>query len=435
MKPLDTRLVRQHAAPIRHRPLGLLLAAIVCAAWPAQPAAAGDWPQILGPHRNGQADEEHLLTAWPAGGPAVAWQCEVGSGFAGVAVEKSSAVVFYRRATELVAEARQVATGEPLWKVTFPTRYASTISADDGPRCVPVISAGLVYLLGPGGELQCVTLDTGKRVWFRNLYQDFKAPEGYFGAGSSPLVEGGKLLVNVGGKGAGLVALALADGKTQWQATDELASYSSPIAATIDGVRHVIFVTRLSVVSVDAETGAVRFRFPFGARGPTVNAANPLILGDHLFVSASYGVGAVWAEITRSGAREIWAREDVMSSQYTTCVASDGLLYGIDGRQDVGVARMRCFDPRGPKVLWTREGFGTGNLILADGKLLAMKTDGELLLLDPTPRAFSRLASAKVFDDTVQALPALADGRLLVRDTKTLKCLTVGGAAGARPSP
>ena len=115
-----------------------------------------------------------------------------------------------------------------------------------------------------------------------------------------------------------------------------------------------------------------------------------------------------------------------MSSQYTTCVEKDGYLYGIDGRQDVGVARLRCFDPRQPKVAWTKEEFGTGTLILADGKLLIMKTDGELVLAEPSPEKFRPLATAKLFDTTVQALPALAAGRLFVRDTKTLKCLAVG---------
>src|SRR6185295_9030292 len=102
------------------------------------------------------------------------------------------------------------------------------------------------------------------------------------------------------------VALDLASGRTLWKSTDELASYSSPAAATIDGERHVVFVTRLNVVSVDPHSGNVRFRFPFGARGPTVNAATPLVLGDHLFVSSSYGVGARWAKIDKGGAKELW---------------------------------------------------------------------------------------------------------------------------------
>jgi outer membrane protein assembly factor BamB len=198
------------------------------------------------------------------------------------------------------------------------------------------------------------------------------------------------------------------------------------VSATIDGVRHVVFVTRLNVVSVDPRTGAVRFQFPFGQRGPTVNAANPLILGDHVFVSASYGVGAQWAKVGAKRATTVWENDDVMSSQYTTCVEKDGMLYGIDGRQDVGVARLRAFDPKTGKVYWTEEGFGTGNFILAGDKLLIMKTDGELILAEPSPKAYRPLAKARLFDTTVQALPALSNGLLFARDTQSLKCVQVG---------
>ncbi|MEX0675954.1 MAG: PQQ-binding-like beta-propeller repeat protein [Pirellulales bacterium] len=425
--PRPTPRLERRGAVVFNCPL-VVAAAFVFAAgvFAAASAWGGDWPQILGPHRNGKADGERLA-AWPAAGPRTVWQRGVGSGFAGLAVVGNRAVLFHRVDNQLIAEALDSATGKPRWKVTFETNFRGSISPDDGPRCVPIIHDGRVYLLGPGGELACVTLDTGKKVWLRQVYREFEAPDGYFGAGSSPIVEGDKLLSNVGGRGgAGLVAFALSDGKTIWQATDEAASYSSPTAATIDGVRHVVFVTRLSVVSVDPEQGSVRFRFPFGARGPTVNAANPLILGDHVLVSASYGVGAQWAKIEARRATAVWQSDDVMSSQYTTCVEKDGVLYGIDGRQDVGIARLRAFDPATGKIHWTQEGFGTGNLILADDKLLIMKTDGELILADPSPEAYRPLASGQLFEGTVQALPTLSNGLFFARDTKTLKCVAVG---------
>jgi outer membrane protein assembly factor BamB len=409
---------------IRIRFVWRLLLGLVCFAGPLR---AGDWPQILGPHRNGLADGERLAAKWPNAGPTPVWQRTVGEGLAGLAVRKNNAVLFHRLGDELVAECLDTATGKPRWKLSFPTRYVSTISPDNGPRCVPLIDQDRVYLIGPAGELQCAEMSTGKKLWYRDVFDEFDAPEGYFGAGSSPIVADGKLLLNVGGSsGAGIVALALDDGKTIWKATDDAASYSSPTAATLDGVRHVVFVTRLNVISLDPINGAVHFSFPFGSRGPTVNAANPLILGNHLFVSASYGVGARWARFSEDSVNIEWESDKVMSSQYTTCMHHDGYLYGIDGRQDVGVARLRCCDPLTGKIAWTREGFGTGNLILADGKLLIMKTDGELVLAEPRPKEFKPLASAKLFETTVQALPALSDGRLFVRDTKTLKCLLVG---------
>jgi outer membrane protein assembly factor BamB len=425
---LSPQSLQTHAWPRKICLIVSLLAVGLLADGTADVCKAGDWPQILGPHRNGQADGEQLAV-WPTAGPRLLWSREVGQGFAGVAIVGKRTVLFHRIENELVAEALDTNSGKPLWKTTFETTYRGSISPDAGPRCVPLVHDGYVYLFGPGGELACVTLEAGKKVWGRNVLQEFDGQEGYFGAGSSPIVEGGKLLLNVGGReGAGIVAFALKDGKTVWQSTDEAASYSSPVAMTLGGQRHVVFVTRLSVISVDPANGKVRFRFPFGQRGPTVNAANPLLINDHVFVSASYGVGAQWAKIDAAGASTVWENDDTMSSQYATSVEKDGVLYGIDGRQDVGVARLRAFDPRTGKVFWTEEEFGTGNLILAGDKLLVMKTDGNLLLVSPSPNAYRQLAQTQLFENTVQALPALSQGLLIARDTQTLKCVVVGAA-------
>lgn len=392
---------------------------------------AGDWPQILGPHRNGTADGEQFQ-AWGNSGPTLFWSREVGEGFAGIAVAGERAVLFHRPGADLVAEALDVKTGKPIWQTKFATRFRGSISPDSGPRCVPLVHKDRVCLVGPGGELACVALESGKVLWTRSLPQDFKAQDGYFGFGSTPIVEGDKLLMNVGGRDAGIVAFSLADGKTLWTAIDDDASYSSPALTTLAGQRQAVFVTRLTVTSVDPRDGRVLFEFPFGQRGPTVNAATPLVLGDHLFVSASYGVGARWVKLDASGPSVEWESDEIMSSQYTTCVEKDGVLYGIDGRQDIGVARLRAFDPQTQQVFWTEENFGTGNLILAGDKILVMKTDGTLVLFAASPKRYQSLAEAQLFDTTVQALPALADGRLFARDTRTLKCLQVGTPTAAR---
>lgn len=395
---------------------------------PMSLAGAGEWPQILGPERNGIADDESIVDSFAAAGPKTVWHYAVGEGFAGVAVAEGRVVLFHRRGAEELAEALEAKTGKPLWKQSFRASYRGGVSADHGPRCVPVIQKGRVFLFGAAGDLHCLSLDQGESIWSRAAGREFSIPESYFGAGSTPIVEGDKLLVNVGGKsGAGIVAFSLANGTTLWQKTDEQASYSSPIAVTEDGVRQVIFVTRLSAMSVDPADGTVRWRFPFGARGPTVNAANPLAFDGHLFLSASYGVGAVYADFTRDRAETLWNNNDTMSSQYSTCVRFQGFLYGIDGRQDVGSARLRCFDPVTGKVRWSKDRFGMASLILADEKLLVMKDDGSLILARATPDAYRELGQARILQGTTRALPALAGGLLYVRDTDTLKCVDLRG--------
>jgi outer membrane protein assembly factor BamB len=385
---------------------------------------AGDWPQILGPHRTGVAVDERIISSFPSAGPAILWEHPVGEGFAGVAVSDGTLVVFHRIGNEEVVEALDALSSSPKWSRKYPATFAGGYSQDHGPRCVPLIDHGSVYLYGATGDLHCLDLKSGKDRWSRAVGREFEAPDGFFGVGSTPIVEDENLLVNVGGKkGSGIVAFRLTDGKPVWQVSDEKASYSSPTAATIDGVRHVIFVTRLAALSIDPATGKVRWQFPFGDRGPTVNAATPQVIDGHLFLSASYGIGAVCRKIGTTSADEVWADNDTMSSQFSTAVPFDGLFYGVDGRVDIPPARLRCFDPRTGKVRWTKEGFPVSNLIVADGKLVIVTDDGMLVLVAPSAKSYSELARARIFRTTTRALPALASGRLYVRDTATLKCV------------
>jgi outer membrane protein assembly factor BamB len=388
----------------------------------------------LGPHRSGVAEGETVAIKWPSAGPPLAWSHSLGSGYAGPAASGGRVVVFHRVGEAERVETLDAASGRTLWKADFEASYGGGINPDTGPRCVPLIHKDRVIVFGAAGDLHCVALADGKKLWSRAAYADFDGDEGYFGAGSSPLAVGDVVLVNVGGREAGLVGFSLADGRTLWKSTDERASYSSPTYAEIGGKPHAIFVTRLSAISVDPATGDVRFQFPFGMRGPTVNAATPLVFeGNHLFVSASYGIGAVCSRIEGGTAKTVWASDEAMSSQYTTCVYRDGYLYGVDGREDIGEASLRCVDAKTGKVAWSEDGFGVAHLILAGDKLLAVANDGRLVIAEASPKAYRKLASATLFDEpgvAVRALPALAGGRLYVRGSigsgGKLKCWTVG---------
>lgn len=411
-----------------------LIAASVCAAallpgLGISSSSAGDWPQILGPDRNGVAQGESLRP-WPESGPQALWQAPVGLGYSGPIVIGKRVIVFHRQDDRELLTARDAATGKPLWNAEFPATYRGGVNSDTGPRCTPLAHAGKVYAMGAAGNLHCVDLASGKPIWSRDCYGDFQGDEGYFGAGSSPIVVDDKLLVNVGGKAAGVVAFDLATGETLWKATDERASYSSPTVATIGGKTLAVFVTRLKCLAIDPASGAVAFEFPFGSRGPTVNAATPLIVGDDLFLSASYGVGARLVDLQGAAPRQVWEKDGVMSSQYSTCVARDGFLYGCDGREDVGVAKLRCIEAASGRVVWTREGFGVAHLILAGDKLLILKVDGQLVLAEASPQGYKELASSSVFSGAARALPALANGLLYARDTSdeggVLKCLAIG---------
>jgi outer membrane protein assembly factor BamB len=403
-----------------------VIAAAVCAG-----AGAGDWPQILGPDRTGvAAADERLADRWPESGPPVRWQRDVGAGYAGLAVVGDRGILFHRRGDREIVEAIDVATGRSLWTADEPTTFQPQVGGGDGPLCVPLIDAGSVFTFGAQGTLACRELATGKTLWSRRTHREFGAAEGYFGAGSTPLVVGDLVIVNVGGRqDAGIVAFDRRSGDTVWQRTAEAAGYSAPVAVAVAGRPHVLAVTRSACLLLEATAGRVCWQFPFGKRGPTVNAATPVILPDgRLFVTAAYGVGGVCAEFDASTVRPLWQGEEPLATQYCTPLLVAGHLLGIDGRDDVPPADLVCADPLTGRVLWRERDFGYGTLLAADGKLLAAKTDGELRLLRTTPSGVEVLGRCRPLPGTLRALPALSRGRLYVRDDATLICLDLAPA-------
>jgi outer membrane protein assembly factor BamB len=397
-------------------------------------AAAGDWPQILGPARNGvAAADERLADRWPEGGPPQVWQRDVGAGVAGVVVVGDRVFLFHRVGDRELLEALDAATGETVWSEGHATSFVPQVGGSDGPLSTPIVHEGRVVVFGAQGMLACVDAASGRRVWQRATHREFDANEGYFGAGATPLVVAGRVIVNVGGRkgDAGIAAFDLATGETLWTATREGASYAAPVAALVGGVEHVVMVTRLACLLLDPATGDVRWSFPFGQRGPTVNAASPVLVGDgRLLVTAAYGIGSVCGTFDAAAFAPVWQGTESLASQYATPVLVGGLLYAIDGRDDVPPADLVCLDPTTGRVQWREQRFGYGTLLAADGKLVVAKTDGELVLVRPDGARLEVLARARPFAEgarggPLRALPALARGRLYLRNDRTLVALDV----------
>ena len=402
---------------------------------PLQGARGGDWPQILGPDRSGRAAaDERLADSWPTSGPKVIWRKGVGSGYSGIAVADNRAFLFHRQGGKEVIEALDAATGKTLWSESYPTTFRPQVGGGDGPLCVPVVRDGVVITSGAQGVLTARAADTGKQRWQRRTHEDFAAQEGYFGAGSTPLVAAGNVIVNVGGtkingvkKDAGIVAFKLESGDVAWSATAEPASYASPVEAPVGGQPRVLMVTRYQCLLLDPTTGKVQWQFPFGMRGPTVNAATPVLAdADHLLVSASYGIGSVYASFDGSGAKPAWDGTETLATQYCTPIVVGGHAYCIDGREDGPPGDLKCFEVATGKLAWVEKAFGYGTLLAADGKLIVARNDGGIALVKASPKRLEILSRARPLTGSVRALPALAGGRLYLRDDKELVCLDLG---------
>jgi outer membrane protein assembly factor BamB len=391
--------------------LSLLLAALLAA-----PAAGQDWPQLLGPTRNG-------VYAGPGRKPgAKLWSKAVGQGFSAPVTAGGKLFVFHRSGNEEVLEAWNVADGKAVWRYAYPTAYRDDFGFDEGPRAAPLFDSNRVYTFGAEGQLHCVDATTGKKVWSVDTAKTFNVRKGFFGAAPTPVIEGNLLLANIGGPDAGIVAFHKETGKVEWKATTDEASYSSPAVVLAGGLRRALFLTRAGLVDVDPANGKVRHQMPWRARSQaSVNAATPLAADNVIFLSASYGTGAIALEVQGSNYKKLWSNDDSLSNHYSTSVIAGGHLYGFHGRQEMG-QQLRAVELRTGKVAWSQDGLNAGTVTLLGDLLLVIRENGEALIVPARPDQFRVQSRQQLLPATIRSYPALAAGRLYIRNESTLAC-------------
>ena len=413
---------------------------------------AGDWPQLLGPNRDGVAVDERPLASLPDAA-APLWTAPVGEGFAGPAVVGGVAYLLHRPGNVLRLEARDAATGEQLWKADTPATYDRPgFISDRGPRATPVVtdpalldeSHARVLALGAGGLLRCVSAADGRELWRTDVAKRYRGDLGYFGLGSVPLVvpdgAGGAIVIVVPGgfrQNAGIVGLDLRTGAERWTAARAKPCYGSPILVTIAGEPVAIVPTRVTLYGLNPLTGDVRWEVPFGAQGPTAIGANPVVLpgGDEdakrIFLSSNYSTGDLLLTAGPDGAKVVYNGDFVLATHYATPLVSGGLLYGLSGQENHGPASFVCVDPVAKKTLWKETGVGYGNLIGVPGlrrhpetaSILKLGLDGELIRFFAAPDRYREAGRLKLFATETRAAPAYSGGVLFARDETTFKAV------------
>jgi outer membrane protein assembly factor BamB len=398
----------------------------------AAPTSAGDWPQWLGPERNGVSAE--TVSAWAEDAPPrPVWRLPMSQAFSSPVVAGD---LVYLHAAVQGKEQEQVlalraATGEPVWSDTYdrPT-YKSVLGV--GPRATPTVAQGRLFTLGINGILSCYDAAEGKRHWQVDLYDRFQAELPAFAVCCSPLVIGNRVIVSVGGAGRCVVALNTETGATEWQTLDDAASTSSAILFAggerpAGGAPDVVLMTPLRVMGLDPLDGALRWEHPMVFQ-PQGTSPTPLVLGDRI-VASTQAHGAVCIKVTaeadRQSAAELW-QNSTTKSYFSSGVATPDALYLItNALEPLPTTSLTCLDPSSGKQLWAEGKIGyfhAAPILLADGKMLMLNDSGLLTLMEVSRTGFKELARAKVCGGTLVA-PALSNGRLFVRDDKELMCV------------
>ncbi len=405
----------------------------------ASDAVTHDWPSFLGPSHNACSPETKLTRRLP---PALVWQFVKGDGYASPALAGGRLVFFHRVRDEEVVECLHPETGARLWRTAYGTAFEDRYGYSNGPRSSPVIDGSRTFTMGAEGKLHALDLATGMVIWKRDLRAEYKVPQNFFGTGSTPLVEGRRLIVNVGAPGGpSIIALDTATGREAWRAGKDWGpSYASPVPAVVHGKRRLfVFAGGESdpptggLMCVDPLNGHVDFSFPWRSRSvESVNASCPVVFDNKVFVSASYRTGSALLEIAPDFThRVLWTTQEC-GLHFNTAIYRDGYLYGFDGRNEPD-ASLVCVDASNGKVVWRdalqwtdtlttggaprqiQTSTYRGSLLSVDGQFLCLGELGHLLWLDLAPAAHKEIARAWLFTARESwALPVLSRGLLYV---------------------
>ncbi|MFQ3592868.1 MAG: PQQ-binding-like beta-propeller repeat protein [Gemmataceae bacterium] len=411
-----------------------------------------DWPCFLGPRHDSTSAEKGLIVPWPKPGPRIVWEKEIGIGYSMPVVARGRLFLFDRLRNRCRLRAMKAETGETLWTYEYPTDYRDQYGYNGGPRSSPVVDGNRVYCFGPEGMLCCVRVSDGKLVWKLDTTATYGVVQNFFGVGSSPIVEGDLLLVPIGGSppgsrdvafdelkgnGSGVVAFDKYTGKEKWKATDELASYASPVVKTIGKRRWCFVFARGGLVGLDPTTGKVDFTYPWRANLlESVNAANPVVSGERVLITECYQVGSALLEVRPGGVKEIWTdktrgRNKALACHWNTPIIADDHVYGSSGRNKSD-AELRCVELATGKVKWAEPGLTRCQLLKVEEYLICLSETGVLDLLKINPARYERLSRVvlqkdgrPLLEEPAWAAPILSHGLLWVRGDSRLVCLEV----------
>ncbi|MDA1014304.1 MAG: PQQ-binding-like beta-propeller repeat protein [Planctomycetota bacterium] len=410
-----------------HPRLAIFAAMIACC---ASFVTAADWPQFLGPTRNGISTETGLIKTWPTDGPPEVWRQVGGGGMSGVAIADGQAITLVQRDDKQLAVALDAQTGKTKWETELAPFYKNQMG--NGPRGTPAVADGSVYVFTGEGILAALNAKTGALDWKTNAVKQNGGRVADYGMACSPLVVGDNVIVTVGAEGATVVAYNRKSGDVAWKSLgSDPAGYSSPTVLTVAGKQQLIAFTGASAIGVEPLSGKLLWKHPYKT-AYECNIATPLLVDGDVFISSGENHGSVLLNIKPSGKSfaisEVWASNGggaVMRNEWQTSVLLDGYFYGLDNVGSAGpVTNLVCVEARTGKGVWRKPRFGKSNLTYADGKLFLTTMKGELVVVAASPKGFDELGRVKVMGMTRQA-PALANGRIYVRDEKDIICFDV----------
>lgn len=399
------------------------------AASPGQAAAApaapsrNYWTNFRGPKRDGRYDEATVSTNWPSTGLPVVWKQPVGVGYASFVVADGKAYTIEQRRSQEVVAAYDINNGRELWTQKWNAEFSD--STGDGPRATPTWEQGRVYALGATGELRCLDANNGSVIWGKNILNDNSAKNLPWAMAASPLIVDDKVIVLPGGgNGKSVVAYNKNTGAPVWKALSDPQAYVSPMLVELAGRRQIVVVSSYRVVGLAPENGALLWSYPWDT-DMGINVSQPIMVDkNRFFISSGYGKGAALVEVKGSGdsftASTVWENKN-MKNKFNSSVLHNGYVYGLDE----GI--LVCLDVNTGERKWKEGRYGYGQVVLAGNHLIVTSDQGDLALVNASPDKYTEVARFSAVQGQTWNYPAIANGKLLVRNSNEMAAFDISG--------
>ena len=397
------------------------LCAVICVSTGVPGAQAADWPQFRGARQDGISTETGLNNNWTATPPPVLWSCEMaGPGFGGPCVADGKLVFVDHQGQEDVVRALDAETGREIWRFNYPgapkDRFGYTGST-------PAVDHGKVYVISRMGLVHALTADSGKLIWKRDLIAEFNGKRAEWDMNISPVVDGDRLIVMPGGPDTSVVTLNKQTGELIWQGKGGEPGYATPLITELDGRKEYVTFAAEGLTGWNPADGQRLWNVPWNTPYKQ-NAATPLVIGDRFFISSGHGVGCAMVEVKSGTPKILWSNK-TFQARFNSPVFWKGFIYGVGEP-----GSLMCLNADTGELQWKKEGFEYGPVIILDGMLIAVEgKSGDAILVDTDSHEYRESGRIKPLPGPVWTAPIVANGRLFMKNKKTLVCVDLRAIA------
>jgi outer membrane protein assembly factor BamB len=381
------------------------------------------WTQWGGPYRNFHTEARGIKDTWPAAGPRVVWKRALGDGYSSTAVENGVLYTMYGKPGQEVVLAANAESGNTLWEHATPVTFQSDApEMGNGPYSTPLIAGGRLFTTGVAGRMQCLDTKTGKVLWTQDLWRDHGGSRLMYGYASSPIAFRDTVIVPVGGRSKSVMAFKQADGSVAWARHDFGNVYSSPVLIDVGGLEQLAILMDGAMLALNPLNGDLQWQVPFKA-DYSIAVATPVWGPDNLlFISSEYNGGSKVIELQRDGlqtrATELWSSNRLRLHHGNAIRIGQAIYFSSGGKGSQAI--LSAVDARSGKIHWQQRSIQKATFVWADGKLITLDQDGNLMMAHPSTEGFRITATAPLLTNLSWTPPALVGTRLYLRDRRTM---------------